>query len=214
MIFASACAHTPAPTSSDRSTSQDGEVLQQLREGNIRFTSHQRIHPNQQPLRRQELTKGQAPGAIVVSCSDSRVPPEFVFDQGLGDIFSIRTAGHAVDAFALASVEYAIEHLDAKVIVVMGHTSCGAIKATMASVPGESTGSRNIDLLVASIRPGLKHLDRKDKTLRADAIDNVEATRVALERGSPFIHAAVEKGKVRIVAALYDLDSGDVELWE
>ena len=145
--FLTSCAHTPiqstpvatAPHAETAAENQD--VIASLKEGNSRFVHHQTIHPRQDQARLTEQSGGQKPGAIVVSCSDSRVPPELIFDQGLGDIFSVRTAGQALDTYSIASVEYAIEHLGSKVIVVMGHSSCGAVKAAATTPEGKSTGA-------------------------------------------------------------------------
>ncbi|TRX24184.1 hypothetical protein FNW25_12130 [Flavobacterium franklandianum] len=107
--------------------------LHKLEEGNKRFATGKPVHPDETLERFRELKRGQDPFAIVVSCSDSRVPAELVFDQGLGDIFSIRTAGNIMGDYELGSIEYAVEHLDCKLIVVMGHKDCGVIKAFITS---------------------------------------------------------------------------------
>src|SRR6478736_4693898 len=111
--------------------------LQKLEEGNKRFASGKPIHPDETLERLRELKKGQHPFATIISCSDSRVPAELVFDQGLGDIFSIRTAGNVMGDYELGSIEYAVEHLDCKLIVVMGHENCGAIQAYASPEKGE-----------------------------------------------------------------------------
>ena len=107
------------------------QALQTLLDGNKRFVAGQARHPNQSSERLAEVTRGQRPIAIVVSCSDSRIPPEIVFDQGLGDIFVVRTAGHVLDDAALASIEYAAEHLHVPLAVALGHQDCGAVKAAV-----------------------------------------------------------------------------------
>jgi len=214
-----ACVHTaqlPAANAtavSSTSLSDDERIVEGLKAGNLRFTSHQKIHPRQDKARVRELANSQAPETIVVSCSDSRVGPELVFDQGLGDIFSVRTAGHALDAYSVASIEYAVQHLGAKVIMVLGHTSCGAIKAAATTPVGKSTGSDNIDELVKKIRPGLRTVDPADKELVQAAKNNVESTIAYLKQKSPLIRREVEQGKIKFVSALYDLKTGDVELW-
>src|SRR6188768_3653997 len=107
--------------------------LDKLKEGNKRFVSGHPVHPDETLDRIRELKKGQNPFVVVVSCSDSRLPPELIFDQGLGDVFSIRTAGNVIGDYELGSIEYAVEHLHCKLIVVLGHENCGAIQAYAAS---------------------------------------------------------------------------------
>jgi len=184
-----------------------------LQKGNLRFRKHQRIHPRQCQDRVRELSKGQSPSTILVSCSDSRIAPEIVFDQGLGDLFSIRTAGHVLDAVSVASIEYAVGHLGAKEIVVMGHTSCGAIKAAVASGETPDTGSKNLDALILAIKPGLKKEYHSDHAHEEAAEDNVAASIRFLLSKSPLIRDEVHQGKVKIVSALYDLETGEVEIW-
>lgn len=107
------------------------EALQARREGNRRFATGQAIHPHQDAARREEVRPGQRPFAAILSCSDSRVPPEVIFDWGVGDLFVVRTAGHGVDDVALGSIEYAVEHLGVPLLVVLGHTRCGAVTAAL-----------------------------------------------------------------------------------
>ena len=209
-IIASACAHTPA---TPIARNLDGEIIHELKDGNIRFKSHQRINPRQDNQRVQELSTGQAPSTVVVSCSDSRVPPEMVFDQGLGDIFSVRTAGHALDSISIASIEYAVQHLGSKVILIMGHTSCGAIKASVTSGKNPNSGSKNIDQLIKAIKPGIKTMNYSDSELVDAAKENVEASIVLLKSKSPLIRDQIKQGKIKIVGALYYLKSGEIELW-
>jgi len=223
-VCLTSCVHTStsrtSTTSSTSANSSEGpkhntddDIVESLRQGNIRFTSHQRIHPRQDKARVLEQANSQAPGAILVSCSDSRVPPEVIFDHGLGDLFSVRTAGHALDVYTVASIEYAIEHLGSKVVVVMGHTSCGAVAAAMHTPAGKSTGSKNIDQLVKKIRPGLSPFDPADKELVQAERNNIAATIADLKLSSPLVRAELEKKHLTIVSALYFLKSGDVELW-
>ena len=141
-----------------------GAAKQKLVEGNKRFVSSQMIHPNISSQTRTELTKGQNPFAVIVSCSDSRVPPEVVFDQGLGDLFVIRTAGEVVDDIALASIEYAVEHLGVKLVVVMGHEKCGAVDA---AVKGGKL-PKHLNELIAAINPSVV----KAKKLKGDLLYN------------------------------------------
>src|SRR4030095_13911865 len=124
--------------------------LDKLKAGNERFASGHSVHPNETSDRIKELKKGQNPFVVVVSCSDSRVPPELIFDQGLGDVFSIRTAGNVIGDYELGSIEYAVEHLHSKLIVVLGHENCGAIQA-YASSPNEKHNVDHIQSLVTYI---------------------------------------------------------------
>ena len=200
--------------SSDKSAvGVDENLVASIKAGSDRFANEQSLRPHQDQDRIKSLSSQQAPHAVIVSCSDSRVPPEIVFDQGLGDIFSVRTAGHVLDAYSIASIEYAVENLGSKVIVVMGHSSCGAVKAAINTPIGKSTGSKNIDQLVAQIRPGLKVFDPADKELVASGKDNVEAAIRHLKQNSPLIREELAQNKVKIVPALYYLGTGKVEFW-
>jgi carbonic anhydrase len=182
-------------------------ALARLKAGNARFVSGELSHPNQSPARRTKLAEGQHPFAIILGCSDSRTAPEVVFDQGLGDLFVVRTAGNVVDDVALGSIEYAAEHLGASLIVVLGHENCGAVKATLdgGKLPG------HLPAIAKAIRPAVKAIANR----QGDALDNavlenahLEAQRVATSK--PIIKKLVEEGKVRVVSARYDLDTGRV----
>lgn len=185
------------------------QALQRLLEGNKRYVSGTPTHPDQDSARRTELLKGQTPFAIVLTCSDSRVPPELYFDQGLGDIFVIRNAGNVLDDHVIGSIEYAVEHLHVPLIIVVGHEKCGAVSAAVAG--GEVPG--HIRSIVESIAPSVE----KVKDQPGDQVDNVvraNAQRAAeiLTHVEPIISEAVQSGKVRIVAARYDLGSGQIEI--
>lgn len=192
------------------------ETLHVLQEGNRRFSSGRNLHPRSNKTQhRTQLAHGQLPRSVVLSCSDSRVPPEMVFDQGLGDIFSIRTAGHVLGSASVASVEYAISNLGSNLIVVLGHESCGAIKAALA-IPASSAGSPDLDRLLAKIRPNIQSfIDKKvDPTYRGPVKANVEATVAQLLERSLLVRNAVVKRQVMIVQAVYHLSGGHVEFWE
>ncbi|MBF0575076.1 carbonic anhydrase [Dysgonomonas sp. GY617] len=124
----------------EKPSSKAIESLQILKEGNKRFLSGASTHERQDPERIKDLAKGQNPKCVIVGCSDSRVPPEIVFDQGLGDVFSIRTAGNVMADFEIGSIEYAIDHLHTPLVVVMGHQGCGAIKALLDHVDNVDAG--------------------------------------------------------------------------
>lgn len=185
------------------------KALEQLLDGNQRFVANAVKRPHQNLERRKELTKGQAPFAIILTCSDSRVSPEVIFDQGLGDLFVIRNAGNLVDDHTLGSLEYAVEHLHASLVVVMGHGKCGAVSAAVGG--GHAPG--HIHSVVESIEPAVE----QSKDQPGDKIDNAiraNAKRMAdiINRVEPILNEAVKAGKLKVVAACYDLDSGEVKI--
>lgn len=185
------------------------EALARLVEGNQRFTSGSVVHPHQTVARRTELAKGQAPIAIVLTCSDSRVAPELYFDQGLGDLFVIRNAGNVLNDHVLGSVEYAVEHLHVPLIVVVGHEKCGAVGAAVGG--GEAPG--HIASIVHSIRPAVeaakgKSGDQLDNCVKSNAQQSAQQ----MAQAKPFLHAAAQAGKLKIVAARYELATGKVEI--
>jgi carbonic anhydrase len=196
-------------------------VLKALEEGNRRFATNASTHPNTDPVRRASLASGQKPSAIVLSCSDSRVPPEMIFDQGLGDVFSIRVAGNVLGAAAVASIEYALEHLGSRLIVVMGHESCGAVKAALHTPRGKTAGSPDLDHLITTIQPYLEENGRQiassayadDKILRKPVMMNVDGNAERLMTRSKIVRNAVESGRARIVRAIYSLETGKVSFW-
>lgn len=185
-----------------------GDIAQQrLLDGNKRYVEAKMTNPNQTAQRRVELAKGQHPFAVVVACSDSRVPPEILFDQGLGDLFVIRLAGNVVDDAALGSIEYAVEHLGVNYVMVLGHERCGAVEATVKG--GEVPG--HIGVLAKAIQPALDKAkgqsgDLVDNTVRANATMAVER----LKTSEPILAELVKKGELTIVGARYDLDDGSV----
>ncbi len=184
------------------------QALQWLVEGNQRYMTNGSTHPNLTSERRAELVKGQNPFAIILCCSDSRVAPELVFDQGLGDLFILRNAGNVLDDHTLGSIEYAVEHLHVNLIVVVGHAKCGAVSAAVAA--GEVPG--HIRSVVESIAPAVEQA----KQLPGDAVDNtvrLNAQRMAeiLAHVEPIIKPAVMSGQLKIAPARYDLETGRVE---
>jgi carbonic anhydrase len=186
--------------------------LQKLVEGNKRFTAGKPMHPDETLERIRELKNGQHPFAIVVSCSDSRVPAELVFDQGLGDIFSIRTAGNVMGDYELGSLEYAVEHLDCKLIVVMGHKDCGAIKA-FVNAKGNYEHPDHIKNIINYIESENeeKSLKSSNKLTVDKAIDANIAHGVAfLKTAKPILKERSDKNKIIIIGALYDIESGKV----
>jgi carbonic anhydrase len=182
-------------------------VLKELQQGNSRHAQHHYTHPHQTSARLHELASGQQPHAVILSCADSRVPPEIVFDQGLGDLFTVRVAGNIAADAEIASIEYAVEHLHTPLIVVMGHQSCGAVAAAIAG--GEAPG--HLPSLVHAIQPAVEKARKMPGNLSDNAIRlNVEAVVQQLRTSQPVLSHAVATGKLRVVGAVYSLDRGTV----
>jgi carbonic anhydrase len=163
--------------------------------------------------RRTDLISSQHPIAIVVGCSDSRVPPEAVFDQGLGDIFVVRTAGQVLDNASMGSIEYAVEHLGVPLLVVLGHDSCGAVTAAVKG--GEAPGHMNRQ--VESILPAVdeaKEMNDKGELLNNSIDNNINNIRNDLIDAEPILSEKVRKGELSIVGARYHLDTGAVQIFE
>lgn len=183
------------------------KAIQMLIDGNQRFVIEKHANVNMGQMRREELTKGQHPFAIIVSCSDSRVPPELVFDEGLGELFVVRTAGEVVDDVALGSIEYAIEHLGVKLVVVLGHEECGAVKATIAG--GEVPG--HIVAIANAISPAVDQAKKQKGDLLMNSVNaNVDLIVAKLNKSEPIIKETIEKDHVKIVGAVYELKTGKV----
>ncbi len=187
------------------------DALSRLLSGDRRFVAGKSNVPTGSALveRRHALAKEQKPFAVVVSCSDSRVPPELIFDVSLGDIFVVRTAGEVVDKMELGSIEYAIEHLGTRLIVVLGHQRCGAVSAAVSG----ATDTGDIPNVLRAISPAIE----ETKGQSGDAIENAvraNARNIAkrLQSAGPIIAPRVQSGEVKIVAAYYSLDTGQVEL--
>ena len=194
------------PVSADQS-------LHFLQNGNKRFTGKlfRKDGASSDDIKR--LSSGQKPHAIVLSCSDSRVPPEVVFDQKLGEIFVVRTAGEALDSSAIASIEYAVSHLGSNLIVVMGHESCGAVKAALGTLDGGDAGSPSLNKLVGDLHPRLKRFSgvKQSEGVIEESWANVEGVATDLTSRSEIIQHAVESGELRIQKALYHLSNGAVD---
>ena len=185
------------------------QAMQMLVDGNKRFTTEKYADNNIGQMRREELTKGQHPFAIIVSCSDSRVPPELIFDEGLGELFVIRTAGEVVDDVAIGSIEYAIEHLGVKLVVVLGHEGCGAVKATLAG--GEVPG--HIVAIANAIAPAVNQAKLQQGDLYTNSIKaNVDLIVDKLKTSEPIIKETIAKDHVKIVGAVYELETGKIVL--
>lgn len=184
-------------------------ALQRLQEGNRRYAEGKNAAPRRGKDQRTLVAKAQLPFAIIVGCADSRVPPEILFDQGLGDLFVIRVAGNVVDDPSLGSIEYAVEHLGSRLIVVLGHERCGAVDAACkGGNPGAHIGS-----LVQAIKPAVEVARRhKGDNLLADAVQaNVERVVDQLKGSWPILGPEVREEKLTIVGGIYDLETGLVE---
>ena len=192
------------------------QSLSWLKNGNTRYTHHKLRADGQSKEDVTRLSTGQRPHAIVLSCSDSRVPPEILFDQKLGEIFVVRTAGEALGDNAIGSIEYAIEHLGSKLIVVMGHTSCGAVKAAHGSLDGSSVGTPALDNLVKDIHPRISSFKGKSPSanFEQESWANTEGVAQDLGKRSKLLAEKLKKGEVTIVPSLYNLETGIVTFRE
>ncbi len=188
------------------------EVIAMLTKGNERFASGQPTYPHEGAKRRAEVSAGQHPLATIISCSDSRVPPEILFDEGIGDLFIVRVIGNIGGADETGSAEYGVEHLETPLLVVLGHTGCGAV--TAAVTHAEVRGS--IPPLLAHIQPAVRtarreHPELKGNDLIPEAIHaNVFHSIDELFKRSETIRSRVQTGKLKVVGAIYDLKSGRV----
>lgn len=198
------------------------EALDRLREGNQRFsqnlTSLDRMMSYQ---RRAELTAGQKPFAIILGCSDSRAPAEILFDQGLGDLFVIRVAGNVVAPSQIGSVEFAASRYDTRLVVVLGHSHCGAVSATIETLlEGEDSESRNIASIVDRVKPSVQPLLDTDLRHDRDALRcaavraNVRASVNQLRHGSRIIESLIENNGLLVVGAEYALETGVVDFFD
>jgi carbonic anhydrase len=183
-----------------------------LLEGNVRYASGRSSHPHQDAQRRASTASGQSPFAVIIACSDSRVPPEVIFDRGIGDLFVIRTAGNVVDDIALGSIEYAVAHLGVALIMVLGHTSCGAVQAALDGV--DEAG--HISAVLDAIRPAVEQARAAEPAPGEGLLDaatraNVRNVVQQLETCEPVLRARVDDEALLVVGGYYDLESGRVD---
>lgn len=199
------------------------EALNRLREGNVRFASNLRgSDPFLSHTRRVELAMGQQPFAIILGCSDSRVPAEIVFDQGLGDLFVIRVAGNIVAPSQVGSVEFAAARFDTRLVVVLGHSQCGAILATIEALrdSGNNSQSKNIRSIVDRVRPSVEGLFATELRNDPDALvkqavrANIRASVDHLRHGSEVLEQLIQDQGLLIVGAEYSLETGVVEFFD
>src|SRR5213595_3780476 len=222
------------PAHPDQPIVLPAEAISRLKAGNARYTSGKEQPPEssqerafeatnsyenagmiflgttaaQAAKRRAELTKSQHPFAIIVSCSDSRVPPEIVFDQGLGNLFVLRVAGNVIDDHSLGSIEYAVDHLAVRLIVVLGHQRCGAVKAAKETIAAKGEAPAHIQSLVTAIQPAVEATVQGD--LETTVRENVKNVVQALRSSAPVLKAKVDSGELKVVGAYYSLDTGSV----
>lgn len=193
------------------------ESLKKLLEGNKRFAEGKSLHPNRSEELRSTLLDGQNPYAIVISCSDSRVPVEIIFDVGLGDIFVIRTAGHVLSNETMGSLEYAVRDLGVKFVMIMGHDNCGAVKSALrAYKAGEYAElSSNVQALLNHIYPVFEKIDVNNETALDEAIKlNIQYQVEDLLKKDAYLAKKVNENKIMIAGAKYSLDTGLIELME
>lgn len=193
-----------APVSTD-------QALAKLLQGNQRYVRHKEQHPHKSLARRKSLVGGQHPFAVILGCSDSRVPPELLFDQGLGDLFVIRVAGNIVDDVVLGSIEYAVEHLGTKLVVVLGHEKCGAVSAAVAG--GHDEG--HLKALVTAIEPSVSAtVNLPGDRVHLCVIENARHVARQIRESQPLLREAVRRNALKVVAADYVLETGKVILLE
>ncbi len=198
------------------------EALARLRDGNLRFVNE--VRNRNEPTstsRRREVAASQEPFAIILGCSDSRVPAEIVFDQGLGDLFVIRVAGNIVAPSQIGSVEFAAERFGTRLVVVLGHSMCGAITATLEELGRKSEErSRNLRAIVDRIRPSVQALVRNGQGLQGDELvhqavrANIRVSANQLRHGSEILEQLIQKNGLLVVGAEYSLETGLVDFFD
>jgi carbonic anhydrase len=181
--------------------SEPSVALQRLVDGNARYVEDQLSHPDRSSDRREEITSGQAPFATILGCSDSRVPPEIIFDQGLGDLFVVRVAGNVVAPVEQDSIDYSVKYLGSSIILVMGHESCGAVDAVMAGKTAD------IEDVARLIKPAIKQSKDIESAIKANVRWVVNSV-----KKSPMIKKYMADGKIDVVGGYYHLGTGKVEL--
>jgi len=184
------------------------EALKLLLDGNQRFVAGKLEHPNQTPERRAEVAKGQHPFASVLACSDSRTPPEIIFDRGLGDIFTVRVAGNVADKVVIESLDYSVKHLGVRLMMVLGHRRCGAVIAAVAGHEEEG----DVGPMLSELRPAVE----ASKGMAGDPVENAVRENVKLVMKnlatSEELSAMVKSGELKVVGGIYDLDTGTIEM--
>jgi carbonic anhydrase len=192
------------------------QILAKLLMGNKRFIKGETLNPRRKPEEFAKLEEGQSPMAVIVGCADSRVAPELIFDQGVGDLFVVRVAGNVIGgagAIVKGSIEYAVAELGVSLILVLGHSKCGAVKAALKHIDAKDNLPGQIDDLVSLIKPAVS----KTKGDKGDALENAIKANVdigvkRLQQLQPIVAGPVKEGKVKVVGGVYDLRTGSVEI--
>ncbi|MEV7002248.1 carbonic anhydrase [Streptomyces sp. NPDC093982] len=195
---------SPTTSASRRRPGTPEEALRELAAGNRRWRTFRQRHPDESPAVRQSLTSGQHPFALVLGCIDSRVPPELVFDQGLGDLMTVRSAGEVLDEAVLGSVAYGVLELDIPLVMVLGHQSCGAVKAAVESDLSGERLPAHIQYIADRIAPNIDRTQEGDTRIDSTIDANVRAIRAHLAT-EPDLAAKVASGRLAIVGARYEL---------
>ncbi|MBU4486076.1 MAG: carbonic anhydrase [Candidatus Delongbacteria bacterium] len=182
------------------------EAINLLKEGNKRYSENNMIHPSQKLTRMLEVVCGQNPFAVILTCSDSRVVPEFIFDRGVGDLFVIRNAGNIVDEHVLGSIEYAVEHLHTPIVLVLGHTDCGAVTAAHKGLFSEG----HLNSVLKEIEPVIDRNTKGEFGMDNSIRNNVIFCVDKIKNSDPILSKFVKDDKVRVIGAIYDLNDGEV----
>lgn len=193
-----------------KSAATGPEIWSSLMEGNKRFMSGKTKSRDLVAIR-EKLTQSQHPQAVVLTCSDSRVSPELLFDQSLGDLFVVRSAGNIADAIGVGSIEYAVEHLGSSVLVVLGHTKCGAVTAACS---GEKMPTPGLQAIVDKINPAVEKVKgsaKPDDLVEAAIVENVHQSARDVVASSKVLQHFIEDGKLKVYEAEYQLDTGEVK---
>jgi carbonic anhydrase len=212
-IIGASCKQAPLEAIAASNTSSSDSVLAWLKAGNNEYIHGQfNMHGIDTSLR-INLSKEQHPKAVILTCSDSRVPPELIFNKGLVDLFVIRVAGNISDDAVVGSIEYAVEHLHTSLVVVMGHTSCGAVGAAVADLQSPKNEiNDHIRSLTDKIEQAITTVNMQEKDLNEKALlSNIIFTVTSLSNSKPDLEDAVKKGNLKIVGAVYDLKTGRVQ---
>lgn len=185
------------------------EALQKLKEGNQRFVELHQQHPDESLQRRKEMKEGQHPFAAILSCSDSRVPLELIFDQGFGDLFEIKNAGNVLDDHVIGSIEYAVMHAGVKLVVIMGHQDCGAVAATLSG----KYDTKFIKSLEDSIKPAIKLCKKNHQAINSDNVVRAHVAQDIQELMSQDTELVryMKEHNVKLVPAYYSIETGVVE---
>jgi carbonic anhydrase len=188
-----------------------GEALQRLLEGNARYLRGELKHGEHLAEQRSAWAEEQHPFAVILGCSDSRVPPQLIFDQGAGDLFTTRVAGNVATDAVIGTIEYAVEHLGVPLVLVLGHSRCGAVSACLHGLPATAGG--HLAGLLHAIAPAVERARESEGDPLQNAIQfNVEHVVQQLRASRPVLEPRVRRGEVEVVGALYDLETGSVRL--